>query len=187
MNENCSVKAESNNEKLASKNHIYLIGFMGAGKSTIARELKRQKGLDIVEMDQVIAREQNMSIPQIFDQLGEEFFRKLETELLLSLASENPKVVSCGGGVAMRPENVKAMKESGTVILLTAEPATILERVKDSHDRPLLENNKTAGHIENLMNARKPAYEAAADYTVSTDGKSAEEIALEIDRLLSSD
>ena len=187
MNDNCSVNTEPDIGKPASGGHIFLIGFMGAGKSTVARQLKRQKGLDIVEMDQIIAQEQKMSCPQIVEKFGEEHFRKLETDLLLSLSSEKPKVVSCGGGVAMRPENVKAMKDCGTVILLKAMPSTILERVKDSHERPLLENNKTVEHIEKLMAARKGAYEAAADYQVSTDGKSSEQIAQKIDSLLAAD
>ena len=88
--------------------------------------------------------------------------------------------VSCGGGVAMREVNVQEMRKSGKVILLTAKPETILERVKENHDRPLLENNKTVEYVSELMEKRRPAYEAAADIVIATDGKSANEICEEI-------
>lgn len=80
----------------------------------------------------------------------------------------------------MRQVNVDEMKKSGKIVLLTADPATILDRVQDSHDRPLLENNKTVEHITDLMDKRAPAYAAAADIVVSTDGKNAYEICEEI-------
>lgn len=80
----------------------------------------------------------------------------------------------------MRPVNVEEMKKSGKIVLLTATPETILERVEDSHDRPLLENNKTIEHIANLMNTREPAYLKAADVIIHTDGKSAYEICEDI-------
>ena len=80
----------------------------------------------------------------------------------------------------MREVNVKEMKKNGKVILLTAKPETIMERVKDSHDRPLLENNKTVEHISSLMELRREKYEAAADIIIETDGKSAFEICEEI-------
>ena len=80
----------------------------------------------------------------------------------------------------MRPENVEAMRKSGKIILLKAKPETILERVKESHDRPLLENNKNVEYIADLMEQRRPKYEAAADIVIETDGKSAYEICEEI-------
>lgn len=80
----------------------------------------------------------------------------------------------------MRKENVDIMKQSGTIVLLSAEPKTILKRVENEHDRPLLENNKTIEHIQELMKARKPYYESAADVVIETDGKSASKICEEI-------
>ena len=80
----------------------------------------------------------------------------------------------------MREVNVKEMKKNGKVILLTAKPETIMERVKDSHDRPLLENNKTVEHISSLMELRREKYEAAADIIIETDHKSTVEICEEI-------
>ena len=160
--------------------NILLIGFMGAGKSTVADYLKTKYSMDLVEMDQVIAGREGMSISDIFSTHGEEYFRTLETQLLIELQSHGNTVVSCGGGVPMRERNVKEMKKNGKVVLLTAKPETILERVKDDHSRPLLEGNKTVAYIAELMEKRREKYEAAADIVVATDGRSAEEICEEI-------
>ena len=184
--------------------NIFLIGFMGAGKSTISDYLKNVLAMDVVEMDQcivestvsnalqntfamdvvemdeMIAKKNNMSISEIFDLHGEAYFRNEETNLLKEVGKEKNKIVSCGGGVAMREVNVQEMRKSGKVILLTAKPETILERVKENHDRPLLENNKTVEYVSELMEKRRPAYEAAADIVIATDGKSANEICEEI-------
>ena len=160
--------------------NILLIGFMGAGKSTVADYLKTKYSMDLVEMDQVIAGREGMSISDICSAHGEEYFRNLETQLLIELQSHGNTVVSCGGGVPMRERNVKEMKKNGKVVLLTAKPETILERVKDDHSRPLLEGNKTVAYIAELMEKRREKYEAAADIVVATDGRSAEEICEEI-------
>ena len=160
--------------------NIVLIGFMGSGKSTISSALNKMYGMDIIEMDQVIADREGMSISEIFEVHGEEYFRNLETELLRELQNHKGVVISCGGGVPMRDENVVEMKKNGKVILLTASPETILERVKNNHDRPLLENNKNVDFIAELMEKRKSKYEAAADIVIRTDGKNASEICEEI-------
>ena len=131
--------------------NIFLIGFMGSGKSTVADYLCEKFDMDVVEMDQVIAERERMSISDIFEKHGELYFRDLETKLLVELKEKTNTVVSCGGGVAMRECNVTEMKKNGKVVLLTAKPETILERVENNHDRPLLENNKTVAYIAELM------------------------------------
>ena len=163
--------------------NIVLIGFMGSGKSTISSALNEMYGMDVIEMDQVIADREGMSISEIFEIHGEEYFRNLETELLRELQNHKGVVISCGGGVPMRDENVVEMKKNGKVILLTASPETILDRVKNNHDRPLLENNKNVDFISELMEKRRSKYEAAADIVIQTDGKSAFEICEEIIQL----
>ena len=170
-------QAEKSNALLCN---IFLIGFMGTGKSTVAKALKERTGAEIIEMDQLIAQRENQSIPRIFEKKGEAYFRNLETELLMELQSGEKNIVSCGGGVPMREKNVLEMKKSGKVVLLTALPETVLERVKDNHDRPLLQNRKSVEGIRELMEQRREKYEAAADVMVATDGKSAETIAREI-------
>lgn len=165
--------------KLFSYN-IVLIGFMGAGKSTVSDYLSTMFAMDIVEMDQVIAEREEMSISDIFETYGEEYFRNLETELLIEMQAKKNTVISCGGGVALRERNVREMKENGRVILLTADPDTILKRVKDSDERPLLNGNKNVEFIAKMMETRREKYEAAADIVIHTDHKSVVEICEEM-------
>ncbi len=160
--------------------NIMLIGFMGTGKSTVASYLCKEYGMEIIEMDELIAKREGMSIPDIFAKHGEEYFRDLETNLVIELQGEKNKVVSCGGGVVLRERNVTEMKKSGCIVLLTAEPATILERVKDDDNRPLLRGNKNVEFISEMMDKRREKYEVAADVIISTDGKDVETICSEI-------
>lgn len=160
--------------------NIVLIGFMGAGKSTISDYLSTVFDMEIVEMDQLIADREEMSIPDIFATYGEEYFRNLETDLLIEMQDKKNVVISCGGGVPMRERNVVEMKKNGRVVLLTAKPETILYRVKDNHDRPLLEGNKNVDYIAELMEKRREKYEAAADIVIETDGKDKLEICEEL-------
>ena len=160
--------------------NIVLIGFMGAGKSTISEFLKTVFAMDVIEMDQIIAERQGMTISDIFETYGEDYFRDLETNLLIEMQSKKNMVISCGGGVPMRERNVAEMKKNGRVVLLTAKPETILNRVKDNHDRPLLEGNKTVSYITDLMEKRREKYQAAADIVIETDGKSELEICEEL-------
>lgn len=160
--------------------NIYLIGFMGVGKSTIAKELENRIGGEWVEMDQLIEEQQKKPITQIFEEHGESYFRDLETELLKTFTGKENLVVSCGGGSVLREENAKMMKESGKIILLTATAETIYERVKDSTDRPILNGNMNVKYIRGLMEKRRERYEAVADKQVATDGKTAAEICREI-------
>ena len=148
-----------------------LIGFMGAGKSTISEFLKNSFAMEVIEMDQIIAEREGMTISDIFEVYGEQYFRNLETNLLIEMQSKTNVVISCGGGTPMRECNVVEMKKNGRVVLLTAKPETILDRVKDSHDRPLIENNKTVPFISDLMEKRREKYETAADIIIETDGK----------------
>lgn len=160
--------------------NIFLIGFMGAGKSTIARTLQRELGFPLVEMDERIVQEQGMSINDIFAQYGEAHFRDIESQLVVDLGKQEPSVVSCGGGVVVRPENTQNMKKSGRIVLLKASPETIFERVKNSTDRPILNGHMNVEYIAELMEKRRALYEEAADITIQTDGKTREQICEEI-------
>lgn len=149
---------------------------MGAGKTSVSAALGRMLNLPVIEMDEQIARQEGMTIPEIFAQKGESHFRRCETALLEELAAESACLVSCGGGVPMRQENVTAMHRCGTVVLLTARPEVILERVKDSDERPLLQGRKNVADIAALMAQRRSAYEAATDVTVDTSDLTIEEV-----------
>ena len=160
--------------------NIVLIGFMGTGKSTISAYLSEQFGMEAIDMDQVISEREGMPISRIFEIHGEEYFRNAETNLLKELQTKKNVVISCGGGTPLREENVAEMKKNGKVVLLTAKPETIFNRVKDNHDRPLIENNKSVEFIEELMLKRKDKYIAAADVIIETDNKEKQQICHEL-------
>ena len=160
--------------------NIVLIGFMGTGKSTISEYMKQKFGMEVIEMDQIIEQRQGMSISKIFATYGEEYFRDLETDLLIEMQSRKNLIISCGGGVPMKERNVVEMKKNGKVVLLTATPETILKRVKNNHDRPLLEDKKNVAAITELMEKRRAKYEAAADIQVATDDRNKQQICEEM-------
>ena len=165
--------------------NIVLIGFMGAGKTTVSDYLSTMFDMDIIEMDQEITDREEMSIPDIFATYGEEYFRDLETSLLVELQDRKNVIISCGGGTALRENNVAEMKKNGRVVLLTASPETIYERVKDSDDRPVLRGRKNVDGIAELMEQRREKYEAAADIVVQTDHKTVLQVCEELVQRLS--
>lgn len=161
-------------------NNIYLIGFMGAGKSTIAAVLKDKLNMKLVEMDERIEQEQGITINEIFAKYGEPHFRDIESALVCTLGEEGNTIVSCGGGVVVRPENTEHMKKTGRIVFLTATPETIYERVKYSTNRPILNGNMNVEYIAQLMEKRRALYESACDIRIETDGKTTEQICDEI-------
>ena len=160
--------------------NIFLIGFMGTGKSTVAKKIHVACGMEVIEMDGLIAEREGMSITKIFETHGEEYFRNLETNLLIEVQKQDDKVVSCGGGVVLRKQNVSEMKKNGVVVLLTAKPETILKRVKGNNERPILKGNINVAFITELLEQRREKYEEAADLVIATDGKATTTICKEI-------
>lgn len=160
--------------------NIMLIGFMGAGKTTVSKQLSKDLNIVEVDMDAYIVEHEGKSIADIFSEIGEEGFRKIETECLKEIQRETGRIVSCGGGAVLKDENVDCMKQNGVIVLLTATPETIYNRVKDNNDRPILNGNMNIPYIEQLMNKRKDRYLEVADIIVSTDEKSVLEISKEI-------
>ena len=161
---------------METNKNIFLIGFMGCGKSTMARLLSEQTGAKLIEMDETIEAEAGLSINEIFEMYGETHFRDLESQLIRRIAEEGGAVVSCGGGAILRPENVACMKENGTVVYFSATPETIYKRVRNSTNRPLLNGNMNVEYISMLMEKRLPRYMEAADITIVVDGKEKQEI-----------
>ncbi len=145
-----------------------MIGFMGSGKSSVSLQLADMTGLPKAEMDQILTDREEMTIAEIFANKGEPYFREQETELLREFGTTGPQIISCGGGVVMKEENVQIMRKSGTIVCLAATPDVIYERVKDSRERPLLNGNMNVEYIAELMEARRPFYEKAADITIET-------------------
>lgn len=160
--------------------HIFLIGFMGVGKTSTSRQLSKKLGVRETDTDAMIVRQEGKTIAKIFEEQGEEYFRKIETKTLDTLKASKPCIVSCGGGMAMRIENVEKMKQCGTVVFLTAMPETIYAHVKNSTDRPLLNGNMNVPYITQLMEAREPKYRQAADVEIKTDGLTPSQVADEI-------
>lgn len=160
--------------------HIVLIGFMGTGKSTIAKNLSHMLQMEVLEMDEEIACREGMSIPEIFRVHGEAYFREKETELLVEIENKEQMILSCGGGTPLRECNVIEMKKNGIVIWLTAEAKTIWKRIKDDKNRPLLKGNMNIEYIQNMIEQRHEKYQNASDLIVKTDGREVSEICEEI-------
>lgn len=164
--------------------NIYIIGFMGSGKTSVSPILAELVGYTWKETDDIIQQLSGYNIPQLFEKEGEGSFRKWETHVLKELSCAENLVVSTGGGIVLNPENIKLMRESGRVILLTAAAKTTLERIGSCQDRPLLKDKMTQEYIETMISKRKEFYQDAAHFAVKTDSKSARTIALEIAELL---
>lgn len=160
--------------------NLYITGFMGVGKSAVSKRLGAMLAMEAVDMDKVIAERQGMSISDIFSVYGEEYFRDQETKLLLELKQAGNMIVSCGGGAVLREKNVCHMKSGGPVILLTARPETVYNRVRYSSGRPVLEAKNRSEFIAGLMEKRKKIYEAAADLAVQTDDKTVVQVCEEL-------
>lgn len=153
--------------------NIILIGFMGAGKTTVGKLLAKEKGLCFVDTDERIALEQGCSIPEIFAEHGENYFRDLETALLKKMQEDTyDSVISVGGGMPVRSRNRKLLRNLGCVIYLSAVKQTILERVKNDGSRPMLSGQDLETRVEQLMREREALYRQTAHIDVRTDGRS---------------
>ncbi|MCI8956849.1 MAG: type I 3-dehydroquinate dehydratase [Eubacterium sp.] len=157
------------NEGCILKGNIALIGFMGTGKTTISKALSKITGFQEIDVDDYIVKKAGRSITDIFEKEGEDYFRNLETEALKEISQENGKIISCGGGAVLRDENVEILKEGGVIILLTATPETIFDRVKDHTHRPILNSDMSLRHVKELMEKREPRYQWVADVKISVD------------------
>jgi len=161
------------------KKHVYLTGFMGAGKSRIGRELKTIFSWSFYDSDNIIEDKAGKSIKDIFEQDGEPAFRQMEAECICSL-SENavPSIIALGGGALKDPKNLDIIKNSGIVVYIKSSPEAILERVKHSKKRPLLNNVEEPVMLERisrLLGDRSTVYEQA-DIVFERDGLSLEDI-----------
>lgn len=137
--------------------NIVLTGFMGTGKSTVAQLLSVQRGWPLYDTDEVIEKMTAMKIPDIFKQFGEPYFRDREHEAVKSVAALDNAVISCGGGVVLRPENMTELEKNGVVVCLSASPEVILARTAGS-SRPLLAVADPLAKIRELLQQREPFY-----------------------------
>lgn len=166
---------------------IYLVGFMGSGKSVIGRRLSYFLKLPYYDMDREIVRQQGMTIPEIFEKYGEAHFRKIETEFLRNFRDE-ACIISTGGGVAINEENRKILRKTGLVFFLDANFEDIYKRVKNDKNRPIVQSS-TKNELEQLFFTRRKFYREAGHIRVLTEGRSlkqiVEYIAFQVNRLKS--
>lgn len=160
-------------------NAIVLIGFMGAGKTTVGRLLSQELEVPFIDFDQALVERLNMSIADYFDQFGEEAFRKEETALLHEVVTQSA-VLSTGGGIVLKELNRKALKQMKHVIFLQAEADTVYHRVLQDHDmiRPLAQRSQK--DFIALYESRLPLYQEVATITVDTTNKTPDTIVSEL-------
>ena len=163
--------------------NIYLVGFMGTGKTAVGRELAGKKKWKFLNLDDLIEFREKRTILDIFAEKGESYFRCIERQVLKEVAKEKKFVVACGGGIVIDKENIKIMKETGVVVCLTAAVEVILKRTSGCADRPLLNVSDPGKQIELLLKLRAPFY-ARADFSIDTSRLSVEEVVKEVTRTL---
>lgn len=160
---------------------VFFIGFMGAGKTSVARKLARLCGMASVDMDAYLERREGRKITEIFAEDGEEGFRLIETDVLRELLEKDPLLVSCGGGVITREENRALLREGGCVVHLQVTVDEAAARISDKSTRPLFQDVEAA---RRRCEERRPLYESMANITVNTAGKNVYAIAREVQRAL---
>ncbi|GAB4316477.1 MAG: shikimate kinase [Candidatus Sumerlaeia bacterium] len=158
--------------------NIFLTGFMGTGKSSVGRLLSDSVGYRLIDTDEEIVRRSGKSITAIFAEQGEPAFRDMETQLLRDMVRDEIAgfVISCGGGIVLRNENVALMKKLGLIVLLTASVEEILRRTSHDRSRPLLQTPDPRRRIEELLADRSPRYLSAADITIDTTGLTPQQV-----------
>ncbi len=149
--------------------HIFFIGFLGAGKSTLARNLGHMFNRRYVDTDRLVERASGQSVTQIFETLGEDEFRLRETSALRELKAEKSLLVSCGGGIVETPENIELMHEMGYCVYLDGDIDDSLRQIRRSDTRP---DFRSPEYACSLLEHRRPLYQRAADLTVDIRDRS---------------
>ncbi|MHA2116706.1 MAG: shikimate kinase [Candidatus Thorarchaeota archaeon] len=172
--------------KVSAAQNIALIGFMATGKSTIGRALANSTGRQFFDTDTLVEKITGKPITRIFDEEGEEAFRRLEAEVVCNVCKNESSVISFGGGVVLSSLNVEMMRKTSVVVLLRATVETILERSGSISVRPLLnvKEDEVKKRITELLEDRCAAYETAMDVVIDTDDQNAKEVVNEIMRRL---
>jgi shikimate kinase len=164
--------------------NIILIGFMGSGKSAVGHRLAKKLKMDYLDTDELIEKTEKISINEIFAKKNEEHFRNLETEVIKTLQDYDNFVISTGGGMVLREENVKMLKEIGPLVLLWADPEVVYERVKKHTHRPLLNVPDPVADIKKILDKREPVYRKVADLVIDTSKMTLEEEVKKIEEFI---
>ncbi len=160
---------------------------MGAGKSTIGRQVAASLGLDFDDTDHEIQRRTGVDIPTIFDYEGEEGFRKRESAVIDELTQRGSLVLATGGGSILNPDNRRNLSSRGFVVYLYCSPEQQYERTLRDRNRPLLQTEDPLGTLQALMTERDPLYRETADLVITSEKRSASAVANEIVKKLRSD
>ncbi len=148
--------------------NIYFVGLMGAGKTTVARQLAKRLKKSFIDTDHEIEQRTGVRVPVIFDIEGEVGFRNRETRLLEDISQRNDLVVATGGGIVQLEENRRILAGSGTVIYLCADPQLLYERTRRDSNRPLLQVPDPLGKLRELHALRDPLYRSVAHHVIET-------------------
>jgi shikimate kinase len=149
----------------ASRN-IYLVGLMGAGKTTVGRQLARRLGREFLDSDHEIVARTGVPVSTIFEIEGEEGFRRREAQTIVELTAMPGIVLATGGGAVLNPENRRHLRDSGWVVYLNVPPALLYERTRHDRNRPLLRVADPLAKLEELYAVRDPLYRETAHFTV---------------------
>ncbi|MGI9457764.1 MAG: shikimate kinase [Aeoliella sp.] len=174
---------------MSRASNVFLIGYRGTGKTSVARQLGALRGSESIDSDDLVEQRAGKSIAQVFADDGEQSFRAMEEEVVANLCGRRGVVVALGGGAVMRPKTRERLATSGVVVWLTGEPATLAARIAGdtttADRRPSLSEMGLLAEIEQVLSQRKPIYQECATFVIDTEGKSPTEVAEEIERRLS--
>jgi len=168
------------------RKNIIITGFMGTGKSVIAKELARKLKMEFIDMDQIIEEGQGMSISDIFTRYGENYFRVQENKLVKEMSQKENTVIATGGGTLLSSDNRKMLGQAGEIVCLYTDSRTIYNRVKRKNDRPLLKGENVLGKISRLLEERKKRYDNIK-WKIDTTGLNIQEVTNKIIALLKSE
>ncbi|MEM2137626.1 MAG: shikimate kinase, partial [Candidatus Anstonellaceae archaeon] len=168
---------ESGGRNARGRTNIALVGFMGSGKTETAKEISKLGGRKLVEIDSRIAEAAGMGIREIFGKHGESHFRKLESAAIASLSRAKNCIVSCGGGAVLDERNAAILRKNCVVVWLWATPEEIVKRIGRDSSRPLMDRKDKLHAAREILAGRMKLYASACDFAVSTEGRSAEEVA----------
>ena len=163
--------------------NVVLCGMMGVGKTTVGKKIAEITGKEFCDTDALIVEEHG-EIAEIFKNHGEVYFRALESEIVKKLSLKDGLIISTGGGLVLKEENVTALKEKGKIVFLRATIETLVKRLQADKTRPLLQSNESLQtRLETLLSTRSPIYERVADCIVDVDEKTPEQLAKGIAKL----
>ncbi len=167
-------------QQRSSPKNLVLIGYRATGKTSVGLRLARLLKRPFVDLDQVLVQETGQTIAEIVGQGGWEEFRRREKKLVARLGDHRGQVLATGGGVVLDPENVRALRENGIIIWLTADPATIRSRLTQDQpqdaSRPSLTGSDTVREVEEVLASRQPLYQATAQLIINTTHQSVDQV-----------